>query len=760
MSRRNSAKSVSPRKERPKIALTNPHSPGRSTLDRAMMKFQTSAYWTQEDAYNQKKKIPLAHRDLAAYLLDDLHTHVATPIMRWLGVSYKSLRERHPQENKRGMTESVPLFKEEKTGKENDFKTKKVRCGTHYHISIKLRTGPTHSEFYNRGSLLALLFHEMAHMKAMNHGEGFLKHVKGIYDFATDKGLFKPGEPDANWVCQVVSPWGWEKKIYETGGKAELEELLQIHRDEEVLRKKLRAEAEEKAKLEGEAAKVEVKIPDPEIDCVEQAPSVPVSPSSSPNLGAQISPTNVCQPASSSNSPAKSTMFPGAFAGPNGHFFLNGKDDCECCLDPIGPDLAASANAVPSSAVPFSNISLQDLKTSGANSSSGALPTIQTESQPDNEAVDNNNLMIAQDNNLLATVNSLLGSVAKTLPNPDVSSSTNVSPGVSPKGISVSNGSKVPVLPSPTSLEKLNVDNTIGDHSNVDNVQPNNLQSPTNKAQPYLPRKVAATTSGKLVLPPAITNTIPQSGNDPHTLQSQSHTNIASTEVDLDNLNVEVLPRTQVPSLNLVKSQIGPYEFSQKASEKPTTIEAYNQQLQKRLATIQRHERAVCGSQSARVAAEQLIAAEDGSRSKSARAHVEDFASDGKQQNDMEGVVVESCSSRENNNDQPTDPLNPRPESSPLSPVHPIQPVLNKSSGGSRGIQQTMKNFATSVKTSTTHWFWPKTGDNNNKYKSGNHATNSNNVSGGLRSPSKSNLSSPKSMPRSPKASTFYFCRI
>ena len=117
----------------------------------------------------------------------------------------------------------------------------------------QVRKGDNYEEFYNRGSLLALLFHELSHMKAMNHGENFLKTLKGIYEFATDKGLFLPGCTDTDWICHVQSPWEWERELYRTGGKADLEALLKIHRDEEVLRQKLRKEAEER-KAKEEAA--------------------------------------------------------------------------------------------------------------------------------------------------------------------------------------------------------------------------------------------------------------------------------------------------------------------------------------------------------------------------------------------------------------------------------------------------------------------------------------------------------------------------
>lgn len=135
-----------------------------------MGRFQTSGVYITEDANSKKHKTVLQNRHYVAYQLQDLFENICTPITRKFDIQLGSLRERHPQDKKRGMTVSVPTFKEVTN---DNGGTEKVRHGTRYDISIKIRHPDNIEQFYNRGSLLAILFHELAHLKAMNHGEKF-----------------------------------------------------------------------------------------------------------------------------------------------------------------------------------------------------------------------------------------------------------------------------------------------------------------------------------------------------------------------------------------------------------------------------------------------------------------------------------------------------------------------------------------------------------------------------------------------------------
>ena len=141
-------------------------------------------------------EIPLLHRDKVTRILRQLDTALR-PIVSHFKVRYAVLAENHPQEKTAAYTLEVH----------------KLYC-----IRVRVRNPAAPNDikrFYTRGTLLALLFHELAHVKYMHHGQDFMLFLRDIYQYAVEIGTFLSGE-----VNDLPSCRPWERYIYETAGTA------------------------------------------------------------------------------------------------------------------------------------------------------------------------------------------------------------------------------------------------------------------------------------------------------------------------------------------------------------------------------------------------------------------------------------------------------------------------------------------------------------------------------------------------------------
>merc|ERR1712232_1243788 len=102
------------------------------------------------------------------------------------------------------------------------------RQETRFIVTIRLRVrkhpsrGDPHTEFVSRGTLLAVLLHELCHLRYMDHGVGFMMLLREVFEEATRIGVFKP----ADMLNESPSSFKWENEIFRRGGKLTHDELM------------------------------------------------------------------------------------------------------------------------------------------------------------------------------------------------------------------------------------------------------------------------------------------------------------------------------------------------------------------------------------------------------------------------------------------------------------------------------------------------------------------------------------------------------
>ena len=159
------------------------------------------------------EEIPLIHRDLVVRLLRRLD-HDAQPVLSKFNLLYTALSECHPQRSKAAYTCRVQL----------KFDLDLPAFAHYIQIRVRSRQAPNDpTKFLNRTSLQALLFHELAHLRYMNHGTDFMLFLRDIYAFAHKTGVFVAGE-----THQVPSCLKWENRVFETAGGVTDQELLDL----------------------------------------------------------------------------------------------------------------------------------------------------------------------------------------------------------------------------------------------------------------------------------------------------------------------------------------------------------------------------------------------------------------------------------------------------------------------------------------------------------------------------------------------------
>jgi len=159
-----------------------------------------------------KEVIPLLHRDTVERVLVDLYESVK-PILKKFKLNCSALVENHPILGAPAASIRVSLDKLQA----NSF--------THF-IKLRIRNPKTPNDkkkFFNKTTLLAVLFHEVAHIRHMSHGKKFMLFLRDIFNYARRFKILPKGEEHQMPSCRE-----WEKLIFSKRGNISDEELLDL----------------------------------------------------------------------------------------------------------------------------------------------------------------------------------------------------------------------------------------------------------------------------------------------------------------------------------------------------------------------------------------------------------------------------------------------------------------------------------------------------------------------------------------------------
>jgi len=183
------------------------------------------------------KKVPLKRRNYIVKVLHELSSKVAQPICRFFGLRYNFFAEHHPQAKKAGVTTKNPLILKKKAADGQEYEEIRHLVT----IRIRLRVHPTKGDpqtmFISRGTQLAILLHELCHLRHMNHGKDFMLFLRDIFAKAKELGLFDPSALHN----EIPSPWPWENEIFRRAGDVGDEELLALFTEHRALQQQQRS---------------------------------------------------------------------------------------------------------------------------------------------------------------------------------------------------------------------------------------------------------------------------------------------------------------------------------------------------------------------------------------------------------------------------------------------------------------------------------------------------------------------------------------
>ena len=143
---------------------------------------------------------------------------------RKFGLRYSFFSEHHCQAKKAGVTVKQPLRLTSKNGEGEEIEELRHLVTIRLRLRIHPTKGDPQKTFISRGTQMAVLLHELCHLKHMNHGKGFMLFLREIFAHAKTLGLFDPQELSN----EIPSPWPWENVIFRTGGEVAEEELLRL----------------------------------------------------------------------------------------------------------------------------------------------------------------------------------------------------------------------------------------------------------------------------------------------------------------------------------------------------------------------------------------------------------------------------------------------------------------------------------------------------------------------------------------------------
>ncbi|KEP64956.1 UNVERIFIED_CONTAM: hypothetical protein HHA_244660 [Hammondia hammondi] len=193
----------------------------RDRTERKLARLEHSRYFTFKHTKVDGKLELLENRSKVLEALHVLHTLYGSEICRRFGLRYTFLAEHHPTEKKAGITMKKPM----QTKVLKDGETPTVVPRSLATIRLRLRKREEVNELISRSTQLAVFFHELAHLRHMNHKKDFARFLRDIFSFAASRGLVEQGMTN-----ELPSPWKWEREVFDRAGNltdAEIDELFE-----------------------------------------------------------------------------------------------------------------------------------------------------------------------------------------------------------------------------------------------------------------------------------------------------------------------------------------------------------------------------------------------------------------------------------------------------------------------------------------------------------------------------------------------------